>query len=130
MSLLLSCGAVPNAQDRDGRTPMHLAVNAATDGSSRAQVVRQLLEIGHANPSIPDGSGMCAVHLAAASGDAEAVVTLLDGGAGVADVDDRHRRTALHMAAAGAHLQVVMALLRPDQVSSAGAPRAARQQED
>jgi len=69
---LISKGAVVNAQDNDGETPLHLADNHS--------VTEVLLKKGRANPNIPNVDGICAIHLAVQRRDVDSVRALLRNG--------------------------------------------------
>lgn len=91
VEVLIIKGAVVNAQDDDGETPLHLAENAA--------VTEVLLKKGRANPNIPNVDGICAIHLAVQRRDIESVKALLRSGANVNNADNIRWFTPLHLIA-------------------------------
>ena len=89
--VLLNRGAVVNAQDDDGETPLHLA--------ERAQMTEFLLRQGKANPNIPNIDGICALHLAVQRRDIDSVRILLRYNANVNNADNIRWFTPLHLVA-------------------------------
>jgi ankyrin repeat protein len=88
---LISKGAVVNAQDDDGETPLHLSENAA--------VTQLLLKKGRANTNIPNVDGICPLHLAVQRRDIGSVRALLRAGANVNNADNVRWFTPLHLVA-------------------------------
>jgi ankyrin repeat protein len=88
--ILIEKGAIANAQDYDGETALHLAEGAP--------MTNLLLEIGKANPNIPNIDGICALHLAVQRMDAGSVRTLLKHNAKVDIADNTRWFTPLHLA--------------------------------
>lgn len=88
---LIAKGAVVNAQDDDGETPLHLAENAET--------TEILLSKGKANPNIPNVDGICALHLAVQRRDLTSVRLLLSNYANVNNADNVRWFTSLHLIA-------------------------------
>jgi len=88
---LITKGAVVNAQDDDGETPLHLSESPA--------VTDLLLNTGRANPNIPSVDGICAIHLAVQRRDIDSVRALLRNGANVNNADNIRWFTPLHLVA-------------------------------
>lgn len=88
---LIDRGAVVNAQDDDGETPLHLADNA--------DMVQLLVKKGKANTNIPNVDGICALHLAVQRRDVDTVRTLVMNNANVNNADNIRWFTALHLIA-------------------------------
>jgi ankyrin repeat protein len=88
---LLSKGAVVNAQDDDGETPLHLAESFT--------ITEILLTKGRANPNIPNVDGICAIHLAVQRRDINSLRVLILNGASVNSADNIRWFTALHLVA-------------------------------
>lgn len=86
---LIVKGAVVNAQDDDGETPLHLSENAA--------MAEFLLTKGKANPNIPNVDGICALHLAVQRRDIDSVRALIVNHANVNNADNIRWFTALHL---------------------------------
>ncbi|GKY99374.1 hypothetical protein MPSEU_000892100 [Mayamaea pseudoterrestris] len=89
--VLLSKGAVVNAQDDDGETPLHLAENF--------NITEMLLTTGRANPNIPNVDGICAIHLAVQRRDINSLRILIENGASVNSADNIRWFTPLHLVA-------------------------------
>ena len=89
--ILLNRGAVVNAQDDDGETPLHLAENAP--------MTEFLLRQGKANPNIPNIDGICSLHLAVQRRDIDSVRILLRYNANVNNADNIRWFTPLHLVA-------------------------------
>jgi len=89
--LLKNDSVVANTQDNDGNTPLHYAKSAP--------FVRLLLEIGRANPNIPNQRGFCAIHVAVQRRDVESIKCLLSHGANPNVADDVKWLTPLHLIA-------------------------------
>eukprot|EP00977_Amphora_coffeiformis_P012271 scaffold3034_cov173-Amphora_coffeaeformis.AAC.7 len=96
-SRLLDLGAIANAQDEDGETPLHLTESPA--------MTVLLLEKGRANANIPNIDGICAIHLAVQRRDLESVRTLLSSTANVNNADNIRWFTPLHLIALPARIQ-------------------------
>lgn len=88
---LLEKGAISNAQDNDGETPLHLAETAS--------VTNLLLKEGRANPNIPNIDGICALHLAVQRRDLDSVRALLLHNANVNSADNVRWFIPLHLIA-------------------------------
>lgn len=88
--LLLTNGAVVNTQDFSGNTALHYA------GSP--EITRILLE-GGISPNIPNGAGLCSLHLAVKRRDFISVKHLLSHGADVNNADHQNWFTPLHLVA-------------------------------
>jgi ankyrin repeat protein len=88
---LIEKGAVVNAQDDDGETPLHLAENS--------KMISFLLREGKANPNIPNVDGICALHLAVQRRDLDSVRALVTNNANVNNADNIRWFTALHLIA-------------------------------
>ena len=89
LSLLLQHRANPNIENRDGFTPLHLAVKG-----SQVDVVRLLLD--HGAPLTPGPGKLPALHVSCAGGDIEVTKVLLEKGANVGWADEKGS-TALHV---------------------------------
>jgi ankyrin repeat protein len=87
---LIERGAVANAQDLSGNTPLHVAKGAA--------MVKLLLEKGKANPNIPNIDGVCALHNTVERLDVGSVRLLLNNRAKVDVADNTNWFTPLHLA--------------------------------
>jgi len=95
---LLDNGAIANAQDNDGETPLHLAETAA--------MTSVLLKEGRANPNIPNIDGICALHLAVQRRDLDSVRALMLNNANVNAADNVRWFTPLHLIALPARTDV------------------------
>ncbi|MCY4661231.1 MAG: ankyrin repeat domain-containing protein [Acidobacteria bacterium] len=103
--LLLDAGAVVDAANRYGVTPLALAsVNGST------AMITRLLEAG-ADPNLPNPEGETPLMTAARTGNAAAIDTLLAHGAEVDAVEAWRGQTALMWAAAQNQAEAVEALL-------------------
>ncbi len=89
--LLKNDSVVANTQDNDGNTPLHYAKNSS--------FVKLLLEVGRANPNIPNERGFCAIHVAVQRRDVESVRHLLSYSANPNVADDVKWLTPLHLVA-------------------------------
>jgi ankyrin repeat protein len=96
--ILLQTGAIVNAQDENGETPLHLAETAV--------MTELLVKQGRANPNIPNIDGICALHLAVQRRDLGAVRLLLMSSANVNNADNIRWFTALHLIALPARNEV------------------------
>mmetsp|Transcript_17909 Transcript_17909/g.38715 ORF Transcript_17909/g.38715 Transcript_17909/m.38715 type:complete len:1701 (+) Transcript_17909:29-5131(+) len=90
VEILLSHGAVANTQDFSGNTALHYA-----DSPEMTQI---LLE-GGISPNIPNGDGLCSLHLAVKRRDFNSVKHLVLQGANVNNADDQYWYTSLHLVA-------------------------------
>lgn len=87
---LLQNHSVANTQDDDGNTPLHYA--------EASEMVQILLEIGKANPNIPNEAGICAIHVAIRRRDVESVKLLIQYRANVNVADNNMKWwTPLHL---------------------------------
>jgi ankyrin repeat protein len=87
---LLLNHSVANTQDDDGNTPLHYAESS--------EMVKILLEIGKANPNIPNEAGICALHVAVRRRDLESVRLLIQYHANVNVADNNMNWwTPLHL---------------------------------
>ena len=97
-AVLLNRGAVVNAQDDDGETPLHLAENS--------RMTEFLLRQGKANPNIPNVDGICALHLAVQRRDIDSVRMLLRYNANVNNADNIRWFTPLHLVVLPARIDI------------------------
>lgn len=88
--VLLSNNAIVNAQDFAGNTALHYA--------DSPNMCLLLLEQG-SSPNIPNGKGLCSLHLAVQRRDFASVKLLLSRGADVNNADDECWYTPLHLIA-------------------------------
>jgi ankyrin repeat protein len=88
-NFLLQNQSVANTQDYDGNTPLHYAESGA--------MVKVLLDVGKANPNIPNESGICAIHIAVRRRDVQSVKLLIENRANVNVADDTKWMTPLHL---------------------------------
>ncbi len=102
--LLLAEGALPDAQDARGRTPLHWAADFG-----HPEMVGLLMEAGAA-VGVKDERGMTPLHLAAQGGHGEVLRRILEASQDVGARDDRGY-TALSLAAQSFHTDVVEELL-------------------
>jgi ankyrin repeat protein len=89
--LLLENESIANTQDDAGNTPLHY--------STTIDSAHLLLEIGKANPNIPNNAGYCPLHVAAQKRDHETVQLLLRHSAKVNIADNVKWLTPLHLIA-------------------------------
>jgi ankyrin repeat protein len=89
--VLIRNGAIVNAQDFDGETPLHHAIGAP--------MTTLLLEDGKGNPNIPNIDGICSLHLAVRRRDVGSVRALLHHRANVNAADNIRWFTPLHLIA-------------------------------
>jgi hypothetical protein len=101
---LVNRGALLDAPDRDGETPLHAA---ARQGHTAA--VQRLLARG-ADANRAAGHGVSPLQLAVAGGHLQAAQVLLQSGADP-NAQDRFGRSALHDVAQRGHLQMALLLL-------------------
>jgi hypothetical protein len=90
VKLLLERGADPNAKNKDGKTPLHVA---AIRGS--VDVARLLLQYG-VDPNVQDERGRTPLHVAAIRGRVDVVRFLLEHGANP-NARDKDGMTPLHL---------------------------------
>ena len=96
-SALIDSGADPNAPDKLGRTPLHLA--SGSDHADEATFAKALLEAG-ARSNAKDRDGRIPLHYAVGRGAPDPVVrALLDGGADANAKDSEYSQRPLHMVA-------------------------------
>jgi ankyrin repeat protein len=88
---LLENGAAGNCQDPEGNTPLHICTDH--------EIVRVLLESGHANPSIPNNNGLSPLHIAVGRLDVASVQHMLRRNADVNVADNTGWLTPLHLVA-------------------------------
>jgi len=93
---LLDRGANPNARNRNGESPLHVA--AIYDNTKDRWFTRTLIRRG-ANPNEATDDGTTPLHVAAGYGEIPSIEALLDGGADPRRLTTR-RETPLHVAAA------------------------------
>ena len=98
----------PDAQNREGRTALHVGIYQ-NEFDRQVGIVRQILE-SHPNLDVLDHQGMTLLHCAAIKGHIEIVQLLLERGSTV-DLADREDQTALFYAVYRGHLQIVRMLL-------------------
>lgn len=115
---LLAEGAIPDVQDENGKTPLHVAAERGHEN------VVNLLLFSHqlprsfptdkqpkpANPNIKDNDGKIPLHCAAAGGHNQIVVLLLSRSVD-SNVQDNYGSTPLHYAVEGGHMEVIVYLL-------------------
>jgi len=102
---------VVNEKDARGRTPLHLASDAAKDDIARRNAIVEFLLANGANVNAADDLGQTPLHLAAAAGRMTTVDLLLARGADQKAVS-RDGRTLLHRAAAGGLVDLMGRLLK------------------
>ena len=106
---LLMMGECPNAQDKDGKTPLHLVAYKWLAGGKHLYVLRLLLGAG-ADVDKQDRIGSTPLYIAAARGQNHLCKLLLEAGADK-DKEDEDGNTPLLMAARNGHEPVVARLL-------------------
>jgi ankyrin repeat protein len=88
---LLEFGAAANCQDPNGNTPLHI--------SPSSEITALLLEVGRANPNMPDAEGRCALHYAVRRLDIASVQHFVRFKLEVNMADNTDWQTPLHWAA-------------------------------
>ncbi|KAL7553526.1 hypothetical protein ACHAWF_016812, partial [Thalassiosira exigua] len=88
--ILLAHDAVANAQDYSGNTALHYA---------NTPEMTQLLLEGGISPNIPNGDGLCSLHMSVKRRDFISVKHLLLHGADVNNADDEFWMTPMHLVA-------------------------------
>ncbi|CAM6121588.1 unnamed protein product [Calypogeia fissa] len=117
LSMLLERGALPNALNRSGQTPLMLACK-----SGRGTCIEHLLKAGANVLGFDFSYGRTCLHYACRGGHADCVLKILDtsrsgpvshswGLARFVNVRDCRGQTALHMASRMGHASVVLLLL-------------------
>ena len=106
VELLLRHGASTEAEDEDGRRPIH---SVAFAGNVRCMSLL-LRHVSHDGVSAPSSDGLTPLHYSALSGSCTAISLLLEARANL-HAKDEERRTALSWAASEAHDQAVEQLL-------------------
>ena len=96
-TFLLKNHSVANTQDNDGNTPLHYAESP--------EMVKILLDVGKANPNIPNEAGITAMHVAVRRRDAESVNYLLEHRANVNVADYEKWLTPLHLIAQSSNFE-------------------------
>ena len=94
-----------NIRDKDGNTPLHLAIKS---GSMKA--ARALLEVG-ADPSVANDEGLQPLILAAMKNNGHFLVNLLISYDARVNATNQYKDTALHFAARAGNLQSVKILV-------------------
>ncbi len=106
VATLLAAGADVDAQDKDGRTALHIAAE-----SGRHDCALILILAGGANVNKPDHEGKTPLHLAVIWGKLQAINVLLGAKANV-DQPDENGWTPLHHAAIRKNLQLISILVK------------------
>ncbi|HUV64301.1 MAG TPA: ankyrin repeat domain-containing protein [Sedimentisphaerales bacterium] len=110
--LLLNNGALVDARDEDGCTPLHVAAGAGFPGRNRSpNMIKALLDKG-ADINAQDRFGLTPLHHATAGGNQEIVVMLLEHSASV-DIKDNAGRTPLHYASGSMQRSNEMVIEKP-----------------
>jgi ankyrin repeat protein len=107
LDMLLWTGGDPNAVDKWGLTPLHLA--ARLQSSAEFDLMKRLVR-SRPNLNIPDHDGRTALHLAVRHATLESVQLLLDTGFD-GNLQDKDGHTPLHHAVERGILGIVRALL-------------------
>jgi len=102
---------VVNEKDARGRTPLHLASDAAKEDIARRNAIVEFLLANGADVNADDDLGQTPLHLAAAAGRIETVDLLLAKGANQKAVS-RDGRTLMHRAAAGGLVSLMERLVK------------------
>lgn len=100
LDVLLAAGGDPDARDRDGNTPLHLAAGIPIGSARERQSVAAVrVLLGHgANPGFANRTGETPLHLAAGSHDTPAGVEALLAAGADPDRADERGETPLHAA--------------------------------
>ena len=111
--MLLAHGADPNAASVSewSARPLHLAVERARVSGPAGAAIAELRLRDGADPNLPDGQGLTALHRCVVDCDVGVLHVLLDHGARVDARDDRGL-TPLHHASSWASPAIVAELLR------------------
>ena len=100
----LAAGADPDARNKNGGTPLHMAA-----GKGHSEAIAALIDAG-ADPDARNKNGETPLRMAAGKGHSEAIAALIDAGA---DPDARNEtgETPLHMAAGKGPSEAIAALI-------------------
>jgi len=115
MRQLIENGANPNISDREGQTPLHVALEGLQDDAVEDhkgywhQVVEYLIRHG-ADPNVCDRAGVSPLHLVAEIGDVVVGEILLLNGARV-EMRDNQGESPLFYALRGEHVEMVQLLV-------------------
>ena len=109
-----------NAQDKDGQTPLHIAIRwsvfYAVLSSTEESLIKDLLDHG-ADLNIRDNLGYTPLHCAAFSGTPEIILMLVNRGASLI-AKDYAGRVPLHCAASALYEDNLKALLRESELDA------------
>jgi hypothetical protein len=110
--LLIENGVMPNPQDHDGLSPLHIVISKCSCKSDRWPKYREIFGylIARADINIADINGVSALHLAAELGDVESIRSLIEHGAWV-NTQDHQGENPLFYAVRGNQYQVIRALV-------------------
>ena len=120
MDMLVKNGHDLNAQDKDGQTPLHIAIRWSMFYAVLSQTDKNLIELllDHgADLNIQDVLGYTPLHCAAFSGTPEMISILLDRGASLI-TKDYAGRVPLHCAASALYEDNMKVLLRESEVNA------------
>ena len=106
------CPDIVNAVNKQGQTPLHVAIAIAT---GNIEVITRLLALG-ADPNIKDNEGRTCLHVAAAGGYSEDIVCeiityLCSKHPNIVNAVDKRGQTPLHIAAATMNHKVIQLLI-------------------